>query len=111
MKNKAKIISMIAVLLSVSVLGIAYGVHSKNTGHRHERNPQALQLNQKQDILSLAEILEKVQPKMQGELIETEFEIEDGVAVYEFKYISPSGKVLEIYVDAKTGEIIKEKTD
>jgi len=111
MKNKTKIISIIAVLLSVSAAGIVYGVRSKNTGHRNEHNAHALQQSQQQGLLPLAEILKKVQPRIQGELIETEFEIEDGVAVYEFKYISPSGKVLEIYVDAKTGKIIKEETD
>ena len=44
-------------------------------------------------------------------IIETEFEYEDGVPVYEFKYIDRSGRVRELYVDARTGAILKDEAD
>ncbi|MCF6320271.1 MAG: PepSY domain-containing protein [Rhizobiaceae bacterium] len=62
-------------------------------------------------ILPLEVILEIMRDKIKGEIIETEFEYEDGIPVYEFKYISKRGRVREMYVDAKTGVIIKDKLD
>lgn len=61
--------------------------------------------------MSFDTILEMVNAKISGEIIETEFEYEDGIPVYELKYISKKGRVREMYVDARTGEIIEDKLD
>lgn len=60
-------------------------------------------------VLPFTKVLEKVHDLIEGEIIETRFEIEDGVPVYEFKYITRKGRVLEIYMDAKTGAVIKKE--
>ena len=76
-----------------------------------EKHEDVLRFRKKKDILPFSEILKAVRPQIQGEIIETEFEYEDGRPVYEFKYIDPSGRVIEMYVDAKTGKILKKEYD
>ena len=61
-------------------------------------------------ILALSVILAKLQPQISGEIIDTEFEVKQGTPVYEFKVISPTGTVSEVYVNAHTGKIISRKT-
>lgn len=48
-----------------------------------------------------------MQKQYPGEVVGVKFEKEDGVWVYEFKMVMPDGRYVEIYVDAKTKQIIK----
>ncbi len=75
------------------------------------KQQQVYEHRKSKDILSFKDILKVVRPLIQGEIIETEFEIEHGIPTYEFKYIDKSGRVREMYVDAKTGKIIKDELD
>lgn len=78
---------------------------------RSEKHEDVFRFRKMKDILPFSEILKVVRPQIQGEIIETDFEYEDGIPVYEFKYIDPSGQVIELYVDAKTGKILKKEYD
>jgi uncharacterized membrane protein YkoI len=69
----------------------------------HERARQALE---RREVLPLAEILAAVRPRIDGEIVGTEFEREDATWVYEIKYIDRAGRMIELYVDAKTAQII-----
>ncbi len=62
-------------------------------------------------ILPLRDILPIVEKAYPGEIVEIEFEREDGIPVYEFKVVQRRGRYLEIYVDARTGEIIEVDGD
>ncbi|MFN9161844.1 MAG: PepSY domain-containing protein [Alphaproteobacteria bacterium] len=42
-----------------------------------------------------------------GEVIEVEFEVEDGVAVCEVKIIDARGRVREVTVDARSGRVVE----
>jgi uncharacterized membrane protein YkoI len=72
--------------------------------HDHERARRALECG---EVMPLADVLAAVRPHISGRLIETEFEREEGLWVYELTYIDPQGHLLEIYVDAGTGRILK----
>ncbi|WP_430512912.1 PepSY domain-containing protein [Pannonibacter phragmitetus] len=61
--------------------------------------------------LPLAEILKRVSPVLDGKVIGIEFEEDDGRFVYEFKVLSAKGKIREMVVDARSGEILKEEDD
>ena len=54
----------------------------------------------------LAEVLERVRNRLGGEVVGVEFEREDGRYVYEFKVVTPTGLLREVYVDAETAEIL-----
>ncbi len=69
----------------------------------------ALEARKSGEILSLAQILEKVRPGISGEIIKVEIEHEDGRWVYEFKVLGDNGRRTDIYVDGKTGKIIRKK--
>lgn len=63
-------------------------------------------------IKSLSEITEKVKPKLPGNIIAVELEVEDdGRIVYEFDVLDPSGRLMEVDVDAATGEILSIEDD
>lgn len=81
---------------------------AKADGDDHERARRAVVTDK---VRPLADILSKVRPSLPGRIIGTEFEEDDGRYVYEFKVISPSGRVREIYVDAASGAILSEEDD
>jgi uncharacterized membrane protein YkoI len=74
----------------------------------HERARRALEEGLARP---LAEILERVREQLGGEVVGVEFEREKGRYVYEFKVITPAGRLREVYVDAKTAEILKSEDD
>lgn len=63
------------------------------------------------EILPLSRILPRVEAAYPGEILSIEFEQDDGRPVYEFKVLQRRGWYLEIYVDARTGEIIEVDGD
>lgn len=70
----------------------------------HERARRALERG---EIRPLDELLQTVTSTIPGDIVDIEFENEDGVWVYEFYVIDRSGNLLEVFVDARSGDIIK----
>lgn len=58
------------------------------------------------EILPLAEILKKVQTTQLGRVTEVELEFNDGIRVYEVDVVTPDGRLIEVDLDARTGEVI-----
>jgi uncharacterized membrane protein YkoI len=63
------------------------------------------------EIRSLADILAIVRDKLPGAIAGVEIERKNGRWLYEFRAVDGKGRLFEVYVDAKSGEIerIKEK--
>ncbi len=61
------------------------------------------------EIRPLAEILRLLQPRLEGEVIGLELEREHGRWVYEFTVLEPGGRIVEWYVDAATGQVLRQK--
>lgn len=59
--------------------------------------------NFKGPVSPLSETLKRVQQDSTGEVRQVEFDMEDGMALYEIEISSSAGKA-EIYVDVQTGE-------
>lgn len=57
-------------------------------------------------IKSLPSVLGELEKKYVGQVVEVEFEREDGVPVYEIEMMGPDGQIVEFEVDAATGELI-----
>lgn len=74
--------------------------------HDHEMARHAVECG---EIMPLADVLAAAGPHISGRIIETEFEREDGVWVYELTVIDDRGRLEEIYIDAKTARIIKSE--
>ncbi len=73
----------------------------------HERARKAVQSGQ---ILPLKEILQKVSKDHPGQVLEVELDQEKGVWVYEIKQLTSTGSIVKLEVDAKTGQVLKQKT-
>jgi len=63
------------------------------------------------DILSLDEILQRVNTEQPGKVVETELERKSGRYVYEIDVIGDDGVKREFKYDAKTGALISSKID
>ena len=63
------------------------------------------------EIHSLAEILDALRGKLPGEVAGVEIERKGDRWRYEFRVVDGQGRLFEVYVDARSGEIerIKEK--
>jgi len=63
------------------------------------------------EIHSLADILNTVRDKLPGEVAGVEIERKDGRWRYEFRVVDGQGRLFDVYIDARNGEIerIKEK--
>ena len=93
--------TVILILLSIQTsLTLADGDHD-----------EARRLSQSGDILSLQVILEKLRPRYPGKVLEVELERKSGRLIYELEILSKDGVVLELYIDAKTGDVLRSKVD
>ncbi len=61
------------------------------------------------EIKPLAEIMEIVRPNLQGDIVKVEVEREKGSWVYEFRIIGPDGRRSDVYVDARTANILRTR--
>ena len=91
-----------------AVLAVSLAAATSWSDDDHERAREALRRG---EILSLSEILKTLGDELGGDVIEVEFEREDGLFVYEFKIVTPDGRVEEVYVDAATAEIVAREDD
>ena len=62
-------------------------------------------------ILPLETILDRVLKTFPGEVIEIEFDDDDGLLIYEIKVLTRRGIVLEMDVDARNGRILDLEED
>ncbi len=61
------------------------------------------------EIRPLSQILESLRGKVPGEVVRVEVERRKGRWLYEFRVIGPNGRLLEVHVDASSGEIERQK--
>ena len=82
----------------------AVGDHGDDVGRGppHERDAV-----RQQQIIPLADIIPDILNAFDARLLEAEFEREDGAFVYELELITSSGRMIEVMVDAATGEILE----
>jgi len=64
---------------------------------------------QQKKILPLGEIKRIVEKKTKSEIIKIELERKNRRWVYELKIVNRQGRLLEVYVDASNGTILKTK--
>jgi len=74
----------------------------------HEIAREALR---KGEVLPLTRILLIVGQRVPGDVIKVKLEEDDGRIEYEVKVLTPTGRVIEIELDARTGQILKTEED
>ncbi len=97
---------------ALTLIGAAHSDGSErdweDNDYAYDRARRALKRG---EILPMAQLLERLHDKVPGEVVGVEFEREHGRWVYEFKLIDGEGRLLEIYVDARTGEVLSIEDD
>jgi uncharacterized membrane protein YkoI len=59
------------------------------------------------EILPLSDILPSLAAEFGGEILDLELEVEDGLRVYEFEILTDDSRLIEVEVNAATGEILE----
>jgi len=72
---------------------------------------EAKRLRDKGEIMSLEEILKNVRQAYPGRILEIELEDEKGRITYELEILGDDSIVREIYIDAKSGELLSVEED
>jgi len=60
-------------------------------------------------VLPLKTLLERLERKHPGRLLEVEIEQEDGRWIYEIKLLQPDGRLVKLELDAATAEVLRRK--
>lgn len=94
--------------LMMLALVMAPGGTARGGDDGHERARRALEAS---EARPLVEILEAVRGQLGGEVVGVELDREHGRYVYEFKVVTPAGRLSEVHVDALSAEILKREDD
>jgi uncharacterized membrane protein YkoI len=74
----------------------------------HDSARRAVELG---EALPLVDILAKVRHDLGGEIVGVSFKRKQDRWLYEFKVVEPGGRLVEVYVDAATGRVLKREAD
>ena len=99
------------MLLAAAMLLAATPRPADASDHDDVRRDEVRRAVETGEIRSLADILNAVRGKLPGEVAGVEIEHKDGRWRYEFRVVDGQGRLFEVYIDARNGEIerIKEK--
>lgn len=102
-----------SVLCAVALVFAVTGWACAGEEHegRHKDAERASRGAHSGELMPLARIVAAVRERYQGEIVETEFESEDGRSYYEFHILQPNGHLIEIKVDARDGRYLKMQSD
>ena len=83
--------------------------HAHGEGREITDGDKARAALERGEVIPLEQVLASLEGRVDGEISSIELEKEHGAWVYEFKVISPRGRMMEVHVDAKTGGLIEKK--
>jgi len=72
---------------------------------------EAMELKQSGQIMSLETLIAQVQKNYPGQIIEIKLDEKDDRYVYEIEVVDNEGVVIELTIDAATGEVLRYKKD
>lgn len=79
----------------------------KHIVRREKAVENAKDARAKGEVKSLASLLNVVEAKYLGKIIESDLDFEDGHWLYEFEVLPPDGRLFVVYVDAKTAIVAR----
>ena len=80
-------------------------------GRDRERIERAYEGREAGDLKPVAELIKAVVAAYGGEVIEVELEDRGNRPVYEFHLLGKDGRIREVYVDGRSGEILSAEPD
>lgn len=96
----------LSFIFAVALIGL--GIFLPGVASRADQSAvKARQLQQQGDILPLEQIIDLAMAVKQGQILETDLELDDGRYVYELEILDANGQVWEVEIDAQTGELVE----
>ena len=91
-------------------IGLVFAAGPALAGRDYDRESaeRAVEMGQ---ALHLSDILAKVRPGLGGDIVGISFGQHRGRWIYEFKVVEPTGRLVEVYVDAATARILKRDSE
>lgn len=111
MKAMKVILTLVAAVLLVQFGSMAYADEDKKAARKAQEHEEMRAALQRGEVLPLGKILAIAQEKVPGDVIEVELENKHGALVYEIKVLTQSGRVREVKIDARQGNVIKIEDD
>lgn len=115
MKRTALLI--LALLTGLLLVGFAAPALAENgRGAGGQRKDQGQDQDRARDAVAregarpLAAILPAIEARFGARMVEVDVDVEAGRLVYEIELITPSGRLIEVAVDAATGDIVGDDT-
>lgn len=106
---KSRVFVACALLLSTLSFGVSTGLADKRDKRKeHEVVREALQRG---EVLPLVRILAIANQQVPGDVIEVELEQDKVGLIYEIKILTGNGRVREVKIDARTGNVVKIEDD
>ena len=97
-------------LITAALLAGLFTTGTALASDRIDHN-EIYQLRQSGEIMSMEKVLEQANALQPGQLVEAELDRDNGNYVYELKIIDADGKMHELELDARTGELLKRELE
>lgn len=101
-------LTLAALVLCTLAAGMSPGVVAGDRASEHDAIRSALQRG---EVLPLTKILAIAEQQVPGDVIEVELEDKRSVLIYEIKILTPTGRVREVKIDARTGVVLRIEDD
>jgi len=85
----------------------AFADHAAARSRDRDDQDLARQALQRGEVLPIARILELVAQHLPGDVIEVQLDERRGRLEYEIRVLTPSGRVRELVLDARTGAFVR----
>jgi uncharacterized membrane protein YkoI len=72
---------------------------------------EAYRLRARQEILPLEELLRRLDLGTDTRILEIESELEHGRHVYEIEYLDRTGRIREVLIDARSGQVLADQEE
>ncbi|WP_420409928.1 PepSY domain-containing protein [Hoeflea sp.] len=99
-------------ILAIALLFMPLAAHADEDHDDHHEERRSLNAAiERGEILPLSEILAQTKDRIEGRVVEIEFEHDDGRPIYEIYVLRNDGRRLEYEIDARTGKILSLEDD
>ena len=99
-----------SLLTAAALLGAGGLFVSGASAGERVRVEEIRQLRESGQILSAEDILARSRAIQPGQVVGLELEREDGRWIYEVKLIQPGGRIVALEVDARSAELLKQRS-
>lgn len=99
------------ILLIFAFLGSVTAFADEKSDQKDADHELAMSALKNGEVMPIMKILALVQEYQPGEVIEVELESKKGELYYEVEILSPSGVIVEVKLDARTGWLLKVEVD